>query len=146
MFADFEGPEQTLRVYAQYVADYRYNFYNNEIDNIANGSHSESHIVDSKTSYHYTFQTPADIPSKYKFLYWDAGEDVGVFYPGSELVVTNQNLSADTSMDFIATYEYTPTSLVQVIYQTTEGIVYQTEPSAEPINIKDNAPVLENGQ
>lgn len=145
MFSDFEGPSQTLRVYAQYTADYRYMFYNNEIDHVANGSHSESHIVDSKTSYHYTFTTPADIPDRYNFLYWDSG-DYGVFYPGSELNVTNENLGEDTTMNFIATYEYTPSSLVQVVYKTSEGIVYQTEPSDQPINIKENAPELENGQ
>lgn len=145
MFSDFEGPSQTLRVYAQYTADYRYMFYNNEIDHVANGSHSESHIVDSKTSYHYTFTTPADIPNGYKFLYWDSG-DYGVFYPESELNITNENLGEDTTMNFIATYEYTPSSLVQVVYKTSEGIVYQTEPSDRPIDIRENAPELENGQ
>jgi hypothetical protein len=69
MFDGYEGPEQTLRVYAQYTTSYSCTFNNNEIDNIGNGSHSESHIVDSKTKYEYTFRTPPDIPEGYDFLY-----------------------------------------------------------------------------
>ena len=145
MFAGYEGPTATLNIYAQYTANYIYTFTNNEIDNVANGSHSESHIVDSNTGYSYTFSTPADIPERYSFLYWDGG-DYGQFTEGSILEISAGNLGGDLTIDFIATYEYTPISKVKVVYKINNEIIYETQPSTEPINVYTNAPTLTNGQ
>ena len=145
LFNGYEDSVVELNIYAQYTVAQDYYFYGTWIDNVANGGGAESHIVNANTGYTHTFTTPADIPDKYSFLYWDGGE-YGQFDDGSSFEISAGNLGSDLYIDFIATYTYTPTSLVQVVYKTTEGIVYQTQPSSEPINIRKNAPVLENGQ
>lgn len=145
LFAGYTGPTATLNVYAQYTVSQDYYFHGNWIDNVANGGGSESHIVNYNTGYTHTFHTPLDISTRYSFLYWDGG-DYGQFTDGSTFEISAGNLGGDLYADFVATYEYTPVSMVKVIYEVDGEIIYETPASTEPINIRQNAPTLNNGQ
>ena len=47
----------------------------NNIDKVANGSHSASNSDAVASSYKHTFKVPADVPDNYSFLYWKIDED-----------------------------------------------------------------------
>ena len=146
LFKDKPGPTAELNVYGQYTAEKDYYFNGTWTDNVGTGGGSESHVVNATTGYTHIFKTPSDIPEKYSFLYWDGEEEYGHAVEGSVLEIPAGSLSEDLNVEFIATYNYTPTSLVKVIYKVNEEIIYETPTSADPINIRENAPVLENGQ
>lgn len=46
----------------------------NNIDNVANGSHSASNSDAVASAYTHTFKVPADVPADYSFLYWKIDE------------------------------------------------------------------------
>lgn len=146
LFEGQAGPAAELNIYGQYTAEKDYYFNGTWTDNVGTGGGSESHVVNTTTGYTHVFKTPSDIPEKYSFLYWDGGEEYGHATEGSMLEIPAGSLSEDLNAEFIATYNYTPTSLVKVIYKVNEKIIYETPTSADPINIRENAPVLENGQ
>lgn len=146
LFEGQAGPTAELNIYGQYTAEKDYYFNGTWTDNVGTGGGSESHVVNATTGYTHVFKTPSDIPEKYSFLYWDGGEKYGHAVEGSTLEIPAGSLSEDLNVEFIATYNYTPTSLVKVIYKVNEEIIYETPTSANPINIRENAPTLENGQ
>ena len=143
MFEGQEGPIATLNIYAQYQKNYKYNCINSEIDKIGNGSHQASFVADSKTGYSYTFSTPADIPERYSFLYWN-NETYGQKKDGDILTIEPNTIHEETIIEFIATYEYTLKPTIQVIYKSENQILKIIEPTTESINLKENAPKIEN--
>lgn len=143
MFAGQEGPTATLNIYAQYQKNYKYDCINKETDKISNGSHQASFTVDSKTGYEYTFSTPADIPERYSFLYWN-NEIYGQKKAGDILTIEPNSIHEETTIEFIATYKYILKPTVRVIYKLENQILKTIEPTIESINLKENAPEVQN--
>ena len=127
----------TYEVTALYEFTPKVNLTFQYIDNIANGSGSWATVQNTETSsFTHTFKVPADIPEHYNFLYWEGeGEQITA---GTTKSVSFAELSADTTMTYVATYDYQPGVQVRYHYGDNESI---TDVMYEPIDIAAFAPI-----
>lgn len=142
LFDGVEGPEAEMSVYAQYDEQTEASLEVTYTDQVANGSGSWSDPNGAATEYKHTFKTPADIPDNYEFLYWENTNDEEERYADGETCeISIADLTEDTSIEFLATYNYQPGT--QVIYHYEKDGVkmeYKTEVVREDFDVYANAP------
>lgn len=109
----------TVYIRADYNIIKNYYLDINYIDNVANGGGGDSHY-NNKTTYYHTFRTPADIPTQYDFLYWKNETTGDTFVADDIFTVEANSISADTTIDFYAWYNYQPG--LQIIYHYGDNV------------------------